>query len=366
MTLPQDFRSPARNQRWIELENAGGSSIPPFAVVEVTDSYRPEEAGTETPDGGPTVLKVRQATTDNPCSFCINGPQTIPAGERRRLGTMDSPALALFDNTGGSPTVLSEYGIKSGSYYLQQNTDCPLYGFILLGDYDTTTQVGRVQWHLPLSEPVIGVATLDDDMCPTDSTVPISAFTPWNTRCGITISTPSTVSNPHGFVQCRDKEVIVARDGCVWKVISVPPTRLTVTENVEWSAGTCVMTITRSAFYGYTCDPSCGLEGVSSGALLSSCSIYAATGLEAESSVDGSGNVIACGIRLKVTPVCVMACGTETDGDLVSFSNVKPLIDLNWVNPDIVGTFKEHWSLCVQEETTDTLITAVDCETGSS
>lgn len=361
MTSPQDRRAPVHNQRWIELENVGSSSIPAFGAVEITDSYRPESSELETPDGGPTVLKVRLATVDNPCAYCLNGAQTIPVGERRRLGTMDSPALALLSPT---PTALQEYGIKAGSYYLQQDTDCPLYGFILLGDYDATTDVGRVQFHPVNTQPTWAVATLDENMCPTDSEVQIQSFTAKGGRCGITVNQPSYVNNPHGFVQCDGGEVILMPDGCDWVVVGAPPQELTMLKDLTYAD--CTLDGTYGTFYGYSCQTNCSTLNTTS-TIMTGCQEYVLVGLDTESTTDGSGNVNSCGIRAKVKQVCVWECDTsESNGDLIAFSNVKPLIDLTWSNPDIDGTFKEHWALCVQAETTDTLITAVDCSTGST
>ncbi len=123
-------QSPHRRQRWIEIENVGSSDIPPHGVVEVVDHYRPEKDSTETPGGGPTVVKVQRPTKDEPCPLLINGPCTVKVGKRSRIGTNDYPALALL---GESPDCTGQtFGAKKDSYQLWKG----LCGFLVWGDYD--------------------------------------------------------------------------------------------------------------------------------------------------------------------------------------------------------------------------------------
>lgn len=141
---PQDTRSPFQQQRWIELYNEGGSEIPAFGVVEITTpgSSRPESTGGYTPDGGRTMLHVQEPTASSGCSNCcltvVNGPCPIPASKSGRVGTMDSPMLALVGSA--SYTTGMEVGPKSGSYALWSGYK----GYLIVGDYDSGTGTMRV------------------------------------------------------------------------------------------------------------------------------------------------------------------------------------------------------------------------------
>lgn len=132
MTLPNDTRAPHRQARWIEGENVGSATIPPFAAVEVVDNYRPESAG-YTPGDGRTVLKIRLATQDNPCLTCIVGPCEIPYGEAGRIVTLDDPMLALVASASyAAGTVV---GVREGSFVLEEG----YCGYMIIGDYDAGT-----------------------------------------------------------------------------------------------------------------------------------------------------------------------------------------------------------------------------------
>lgn len=137
--VPQDsYDSPHRRQRWVEAENVGSVTIPGYAVVEVVDSYRPEAGGVVTPNGGRTVLKVRLATTDDPCTTVVIGPCEIPVGESGRVSTIDDPMLALVAADYPNAT---DVGVEAGSFLLTAgHCGYRIYG----GDYDATTQTQRV------------------------------------------------------------------------------------------------------------------------------------------------------------------------------------------------------------------------------
>lgn len=137
MTIPQDHRSPHDQQRWIELYNAGDDTIPAFGVCEVIESSRPEAASDMTPDGGRTMLHVVVPTTDNPCNTVVNGPCDIPPGKSGKIGTKDSPMLALVASAYPSQTIV---GVEEGSCVLKSD----LCGYIIDGDYDATTGTQRV------------------------------------------------------------------------------------------------------------------------------------------------------------------------------------------------------------------------------
>ena len=138
MTLPQDARAPHRQARWIEAENIGSVEAPPFSVLEVVDSYRPEMATNLTPNDGRTVLRVRLATRDSPCATAVNGPCSIPAGENRRVVTIDDPMLAQVAMEFQPGTVV---GVQAGSFQLQAG----YCGYLVLGDYDAGTNTQRVK-----------------------------------------------------------------------------------------------------------------------------------------------------------------------------------------------------------------------------
>lgn len=143
MTLPQDTRAPFQQQRWIELYNAGSELIPAFGVCQIVSpgSSRPESAG-YTPTGGRTVLHVGKPTSQLACLNAaltvVNGPCPIPVYEARRVGTMDSPMLALVGSS-SYPTGL-EVGVKAGSFALWSGYS----GFVIIGDYDAGTGTMRV------------------------------------------------------------------------------------------------------------------------------------------------------------------------------------------------------------------------------
>lgn len=137
MTIPQTPAAPMRQQRWIEILNVGGATIPPFGACEVTDSYRPEQGSLYTPSDGRTVIKARMSTIDEPCLSIINGPCEIPAYEFGRVGTIDSPMLAMVASDYPANT---DVGIKAGSFALTEG----ICGYRVVGDYDAGTGTQRV------------------------------------------------------------------------------------------------------------------------------------------------------------------------------------------------------------------------------
>ena len=126
---PQDVRSPIQQQRWVEVRNDSQDVIPPFAVLEITESERPEAESELTPGAGRTVLVVTQPTQDSIQYVVINSMQEIKAGE---LGwaTNDFPAYALYG--GGSPEAGEVWGATAGSYALSSGNT----GFLIEGDAD--------------------------------------------------------------------------------------------------------------------------------------------------------------------------------------------------------------------------------------
>jgi hypothetical protein len=141
--IPQDDRSPFAQQRCVDLTNAGSYEIPAFGFCTIVTpgSSRPESSG-YTPSGGRTILHVSRPTASSKCSSCcitiVNGPCPIPAGESRRVGTMDSPMLALA----GAATYVTgdEVGVKADSFALWTGYK----GYMIVGDYDASTGTMRV------------------------------------------------------------------------------------------------------------------------------------------------------------------------------------------------------------------------------
>jgi len=135
--IPQHSGAFYRKQRFVELYNVGTSTIPAYGACEIVGSSRPEKVGGITPDGGATILHVRLSETDNPCNHVINGHCPIPAGQRGKPGTKDSPMLALVYAEYPSGTGI---GIKTGSYFLEEG----YCGYVVDGDYDVSSGTQRV------------------------------------------------------------------------------------------------------------------------------------------------------------------------------------------------------------------------------
>ena len=138
--IPQHSGAPFRQQRFIEIENTGLVTVPAHGVVEITDSYRPEKTGGKTPNGGRTVLKVERATADSPKASIVNGPCDIAAAGKGRVGTMDSPMIALVDS---DYDVGTEIGVAKDTFVLTDGQT----GYIMLGDYDAVAGTARVARH---------------------------------------------------------------------------------------------------------------------------------------------------------------------------------------------------------------------------
>lgn len=166
--LPQDHRSPDRQQRWIELKNVGASTIPAFGVVEVDDASRD--------DMGRTVLHVKRPTAASLVNVVVNGHQEIPVDGEGRVGTNDFPAYALY--TGGTPSPGASYGTAVDSYLLESGAT----GFIICGDSDgTIVRVmrdggGGSQWLF---------GQLAEDMCVGDGSADIDNITDVDTGASI-------------------------------------------------------------------------------------------------------------------------------------------------------------------------------------
>lgn len=139
MTLPQDYRSPHDQARWLEIENVGSVEIPAFGACELVDSVRVESSG-YTPGDGRIVYKARRSTVDSPCSSIINFACPIPPGQSRRIGTMDSPMLALVADS--EYPVNTRVGIRKDSFLLEKG----YCGYLVIStDFDAPTGTLRVK-----------------------------------------------------------------------------------------------------------------------------------------------------------------------------------------------------------------------------
>lgn len=224
---PQDTRSPFQQQRWIELYNEGDSEIPAFGVVEIVapGSSRPESTGGYTPDGGRTMLHVQQPEASSGCSNCcltvINGPCPIPVGKSGRIGTMDSPMLALVGSA--SYTTGTEVGPKAGSYALWEGYK----GYLIVGDYDSGTGTMRVV--KCCMDDLIGGCLYDDHPGRgTAFNIYLGAWNPatdsWVYDCTTTATAidwrygvPYPDAGATGLFKCRKSDTY----GTIWEVVAL-------------------------------------------------------------------------------------------------------------------------------------------------
>lgn len=116
MSHPQDPRAEMRQQRWIEIFNSGGSTIPPFGIVEIVGYYRPDKGSPPFGvQGGPTVVDVKRPTEDSICEFLINGPAEVEVGKWGRVATNDYPAYVLYSKE-DTPANGEIWGTQKDSY----------------------------------------------------------------------------------------------------------------------------------------------------------------------------------------------------------------------------------------------------------
>lgn len=90
----------SHRQRWFPVKNAGGSTVPAFAVVEVTGYHS---------DGYFTVQQVSATGEGGQDLILFNGITPIPAGERGEA-TADLPTISLSD--GGNIPISGSYGLS--------------------------------------------------------------------------------------------------------------------------------------------------------------------------------------------------------------------------------------------------------------
>lgn len=123
--LPQDSRSPGRQQRWVECVNVGYCDIPPHGACEVTGTVRLENDR--------TVLQVRRPTKDSLSNVVINGVLAIGVGKFGSC-TNDLPAFVL-----GNIPCPSPCGTVTDSFTMASTST----GFISFGQ-DAATGTSRV------------------------------------------------------------------------------------------------------------------------------------------------------------------------------------------------------------------------------
>lgn len=106
--LPQDHRSPTSNQRWIEVYNGSGETIPPYSIVEIDDSSM---------DNGRTYVTVIKPVHDCVENFLVTGHQCIGAG-KYGYATNDYPTYVAYD---GTPVQGEDWGPQEGSFLAGKN-----------------------------------------------------------------------------------------------------------------------------------------------------------------------------------------------------------------------------------------------------
>lgn len=106
----------------IRVKNDAGTTLPAYGIARVT--------GAETITGRQLVLTVAQPNTyGSQFSHIVNGPQEIAAGGYGRIEA-GFPCWAAYDTVDGTPTPLTKWGPRSGSWKLKRYTG----GFQILGN----------------------------------------------------------------------------------------------------------------------------------------------------------------------------------------------------------------------------------------
>lgn len=126
--IPQDSRSPFRQQRHVILENYGSLEIPAFAACEIVGSYR-TEIGDDNQSGRLVYRVTRPTASSLPnynVAFC--GPKSISVGSRGN-GTLDFPTHAIYLQT-TTPFIGSQWGTVENSFSLGPDET----GFVCHGD----------------------------------------------------------------------------------------------------------------------------------------------------------------------------------------------------------------------------------------
>lgn len=122
--IPQDSRSPFRQQRWVEALNNTQSDLDSFSLVAITDATRDLTTGQ-------TVLTVDlPSTTTHVALLCCTGPQSIKAGKKGMV-TLDFPCYVQYD-TANTPANGEQWGHTNASVKIAKNHQ----GFRICGDPD--------------------------------------------------------------------------------------------------------------------------------------------------------------------------------------------------------------------------------------
>ncbi len=110
--------APAVQQRWVECQNVGSTTIPSNGLLQISGATAPAVAR--------TVLRVEQPTNDLVDLLAINSRMPIEPG-RFGLCTLDTPAYVACAEGAG---VGESWGPSAGNFELQPHR----LGFLVLGD----------------------------------------------------------------------------------------------------------------------------------------------------------------------------------------------------------------------------------------
>lgn len=123
--IPQDSRSPFRQQRWVQCRNDSGQDLSPNSLVAVTGALRVSATGA-------TILSIELPTSTTPVALlAATGLQTIKTGQDGHC-TLDFPAYVKY--SGGTPANGEQWGHEDGSDSLAPNKT----GFRICGDQNGT------------------------------------------------------------------------------------------------------------------------------------------------------------------------------------------------------------------------------------
>ena len=151
---PQDGRDILQQQRWIQVQNAGGQDIPAYGVVEITGNTADDAEFN-------SFLSVRRPTRRGCPHILVNSHVPIAAG-KRGWATRDYPVYALSESVGVGRMV----GTAVDSFSLVK--DVP--GFTILGSGPTGTGTKRVFHHYVQCVNAYLLA----ELCPASSTASIT------------------------------------------------------------------------------------------------------------------------------------------------------------------------------------------------
>jgi hypothetical protein len=122
--IPQDSRSPFRQQRFLETQNNAGD-LSPYNAAQATGA-------THDDNSGQVPVAVDEPSDEIKLGLILGtGPQTSDSGYENQ-GTFDFPAMLEYDPADGEPANGELWGPKEGSTLLRKAHP----GFICIGDAD--------------------------------------------------------------------------------------------------------------------------------------------------------------------------------------------------------------------------------------